>query len=335
MSKKNVKIPKSVLDLRISLKKFAKKNGIKISGKGLRKKEKKRNLKKLDRLYSEFACNGLNKAVKILAENPDIKKIDKVKEGVDNIITNPKTMKRIGKIYKKNRDSYQNMVFLPYMIMNTLMYYSSENISDDEKKVGEALDQESLISFCEKILKKEIKRYRKKGMDDVTAFQLATVIPTAKLFKNNNRVWYKRLLTAMYDLAKENPVDIEAIFRAILSVDKKKQISKKEFLNGFFSEFILQKNTNKNAKMTDSQKQLQEDLTERALVYMDNLKSSKLKELLRKYIKRRKTAEAYKNDSKRIIKFTDHANSNSPYVTIKKVLTSLIADNAQNELYLS
>ena len=333
MSKK-IKIPKSVLGLRMSLKKFAKKNGIKITKK-MKKREKKRNLKKLNSAYAEFAINGLNKAVKIMSENPEMKKIDKVKDGVDNIITNPIVMKRIAKVYKKDPSAYGNMMFLPYMIMNTILFYNSDNISEEEKKVGEQLDQESLITFCEKILKKEIKRYKKKGLDKVAAFQLATVIPTAKLFKNGNRMWFKRLILAMYDMAKEETVDVDMTVKSILALDKKKQISKKEFLNGFFSEFILQKNTNKNAKMSDAQKQLSEDLTERALVYMDNLKPSKLSDMLRKYIKRRKTAEQYKNDAKRIIKFTDHANSNSPYTTIKKVVTNLIADNAQNELYLS
>ena len=57
--------------------------------------------------------------------------------------------------------------------------------------------------------------------------------------------------------------------------------------------------------------------------------------MLRQYIKRRKTAESYKNDGKRVIKFTDHANSNSPYSHIKSVVQDLISDNSSNELYLS
>ena len=74
--KKKIKIPKSVLELKMSPKKFAKKHGIKVKGKGLSKGEKKRNIKKLRNSYSEAAINGLNKAVKILAENsPEGKKV--------------------------------------------------------------------------------------------------------------------------------------------------------------------------------------------------------------------------------------------------------------------
>lgn len=332
--KKKIKIPKSVLNLRMSPKKFAKKNSIRLKGKGMSKKEKKYNAKRLEKEYSEFAISGLNKAVKIISENPENKKIEKVKSGVENIIINQRVMKRIAKIYRKNPEMYPNMKYLPNMIMNTLVYYSSDAVPEDEKAVAESLDKEALIEFCEKILKKEIKRYKKQGMPDDIAYQLATIIPTTKLFKSS-RKWYKNLIIQMYEIAEHQTVDVDATLRAVSKVDKKKGISKKDFLQGFFSEFILQKNTNKTAKYNDTQKELHETLIDRTLVYLDAQKPRKLKEILKQYIKRRKTAEEYKNDTKRVIKFTDHANSNSPYETIKKVVQELIEDNSSNELYLS
>ena len=74
MSKeKKIKVPKSVLDLRMSPKKFAKKNNIRTNGKGLSKRERKHIKKRLEQAYAENAINGLNKAVKILAEHPENK----------------------------------------------------------------------------------------------------------------------------------------------------------------------------------------------------------------------------------------------------------------------
>lgn len=335
MSKK-IKIPKSVSELKMSPKKYAKKHNIRIKGKHLGKKEKKHNIKKLNNEYAENAINGLNKAVKILSEHPDDnKKITKVKDGVENIINNPEVMKKIAKLYKESPKSFPHMKFLPNMIMNTLLYYSSDAISDEEKEAGKDLDPDKLVKFCEAILKKEIKRYNNKGLNKKVSYQLATVIPTAKLFKNN-RQWYKRLIQQMYEIAaEEDNVDVDTILKAVLKVDKKKTIDKKDFLEGFFSEFILQKSSNKNSMFNDSQKELHEDLIERTLVYLDNLKSRKLKEVLKQYIRRRKKAEEYKNDGKRVIKFVDHANSNSSYTKIKTVVQDLIADNSSNELYLS
>lgn len=334
-SKKKIKIPKSVLDLRMSPKKFAKKNHIRISGKGITKREKKRNIKRLKVEYSEFALNGLNKAVKILAENnPENKKIQKVRSGVDNIISNPQVMKKVGKLYKKNPSNYQNMIYLPHMIMNTIMYYQRDDISDEEKEIGKSLDTEALIEFCEKILKKEIKKYKNHGLSDSMAYIMATTIPTTKLFKNN-RQWYKELIMQMYAMAENDEVNIDIILKAVTKIDKNKSVSKKDFLEGFFSEFIMKKTSNKNLSFTDTQKDLHEGLIERTLVYLDGLKPRKLREILKQYIKRRKTAESYKNDGKRIIKFVDYANSNSSYTTIKKVVSELIEDNASNELYLS
>lgn len=335
MAKKKIKVPKSVLDLRMSPKKFAKKHGIRLKGKGMSKSERKHNKKRLRKEYADCALSGLNKAVKILAENPsEGKKIGKVKDGVDNIIANSEVMKSVAKMYRKSPENYPNMIYLPNMIMNTLMYYQSESISDEEKEVGKSLDTEALIEFCEKILKKEIKRYRNLGLDDAVAYQVATVIPTTKLFKNN-RQWYRRLINELYSIATSQSVDVDLILKAICKIDKKKGIPKKEFLEGFFSEFILQKSTNKAHTFTDTQKELHENLTDRALIYMDSLKSRKLRDMLKTYIKRRKTAESYKNDTKRVIKFTDHANSNSSYTTIKAVVQELIEENSSNELYLS
>lgn len=332
---KKIKIPKSVLELQMSPKKYAKKHNIRLKGKHMSKREKRHNLKRLKREYAESAAAGLNKAVKILAENDsENKKVMKVKNGVDNIISNPGVMKKVSKLYRKSPDSYPNMVYLPYMIMNTIAYYRSDAISDEEKEIANELDAESLVLFCEKILKKEIKRYRNMGLDNELAFRIATTIPTAKLFRSN-RQWYTKLIRQMYDIALTKDVDVDITLRAVIKIDKKKQVTKRDFLEGFFMEFIMQRSSNKNAKFTESQKQLHEDLIARCLTYLDSLKGRKLREILKGYIKRRKKAEEYKNDGKRVIKFIDHANSNSPYTTIKSVVQDLIADNASNELYLS
>ena len=333
--KGKIKIPKSVMDLRISPKKFAKKNNIDIKGKGLSKKSKKRNIKRLREKYSESAIIGLNKAVKILSENSgEGKKILKVKDGVENIISNPEIMKRVAKIYGKNPDNYPNLIFLPHMIMNTIVYYSQDDLSEEEKAVGESLDKDGLIKFCEKILKSQIKRYGKLGMSRDVSYQLASVVPTTKVLKNN-RQWYKKLIQSLYMISEHENLDVDSVLMAVSKVDKKKSIDKKDFLEGFFSEFILTKSSNKNHSFTDTQKELHETLIERTLEYLDRIKSRRTRDILKTYIKRRKTAESYKNDTKRVIKFIDHAHSSSSYTNIKSVVQELISDNSTNELYLS
>ena len=183
-------------------------------------------------------------------------------------------------------------------------------------------------------MSKEIKRYAKFGLSDTVSYQLATVIPTPKLFKKKRgRVYYRRLIQTMYDIAEVQEVDVDAILQAIVKIDKK-AISKEDFLEGFFSEFIMRKSSNKTAKFTDTQKELHNAMMDRTLMYLNGIKKKKLRVILKEYIARRKTAEEYKNDSKRIIKFTEHANSNSPYENIKAVVMDLIESNSSNELYL-
>jgi predicted nucleic acid-binding Zn ribbon protein len=226
------------------------------------------------------------------------------------------------------------MIFLPNMIMNTLNYYSQEGLNEEEKAIAETLDSDKLIEFCQKILKKEIKRYKKLGMNNEVSYQLATVIPTTRLFKSN-RNWYRRLIDSLYTIAADHDIDLNMIMKAVLKIDKKKSIPRKDFLAGFFSEFIFRRTSNKNHSFNDNQKDLHNELIEKALEYLDNIKKGQCREILKNYIKRRKNAEANKNDSKRIIKFIDHANSNSPYVNLKAVIQELITDNSTNELYLS
>lgn len=218
--------------------------------------------------------------------------------------------------------------------MYTLEYYNSENASDEDKEIGKVLDVEALVKFCEKILKKEIKKYKKCGLDDAAAYELAAVSPTAKIYKNN-RERYRKLINRMYIMAANDTVDIEMVLKSVLKIDKKKAIDKKEFLTGFFGEFIMTMASNSKKTFTETQQELHENLIERTLVFLNEMKPKKLKELLKIYIKRRKTAEQYKKDKNRVIKFVDHATSNSPYETIKKVVQELISDNSANEMYLN
>jgi hypothetical protein len=334
--KKKINIPKSVLDLRLTPKKFAKKHGIRLKGKGLTKGEKKREIKRFKKLYSVAAITGLNKAVKILSEHPpEGKKIEKVREAVDNVIVNPGVMKRVAKLYSKDPKNYPNMMLLPNFITTTILYYNQDTLNEKEKEEGKNLDKDQLLEFCEKILKTKIRRYRKSGLSSSTSYQLATVIPTTNLLKNNNRQWNKKLIQSLYTIAETESVDLNMILSSVRTIDKKKSIKKNEFYEGFFSEFMLSKSSNRNHTFNDTQKDLHDSLIEKTLEYLENIKPRKCREILKGYIKRRKTAESYKNDSKRVIKFIDHANSNSSYTNIKSVVQELISDNSTNELYLS
>jgi len=242
-------------------------------------------------------------------------------------------MDRVIKLYNKNPDAYPHMVYLPAMIMNTIRYYSQDSLRDDEKEVSKAMDIEKLTTFCQKILKKNVKRYRNLGIDKVQAYVLATAIPSTRHFKDN-REWYRRTINTLYELSQDTIINIEECLSAIRKVDKKNKIGKKEFEENFYREFILQRKSNKMQSMTDSQKSTLEDLTMRCLDYMEALKPKKLRAMLRGYINNRKHAEKYKTDGKRVIKFVDYANNNSPYSNIKSVVQDLIDADGQNELYL-
>ena len=333
--KKKVKVPKSLFELKWSVSKFAKEKGIRLKGKGMSKKRKKEAKKKLRKMYALNMIGKLDKAVKIIASNPtDNKKILKLRSAIDNIIFNPEIMEQIAAIYKKDRKAYPNLMFFPYMITSTLLYYKREGLTDEEKEYGEKLDKEVLLDFCGRVLKKQIAHYESLGMDDATAFELACVIPDAEVF-TTHRQWYRRLIMKMYELAGLGPVDLDDILKAVRSCGKSKEITKKDFLEGFYTTFMMTKATNKIATYNDHQKELHETLINETLKYLEDQKDSKRRELIKGYIRARKNDEDKKRDGKRVIKFVDQANSNSAFTGLKSTVQDLISDNPNHELYLS
>lgn len=334
MAKTKIKIPKSVLELKCSPKKFGKKHGIRIK-KGMSKKEKKYFRKRLWKEYGNYAAAAMNVAVKLLAENnPDTHKLNKVKTGVENVITTPKAMDAVIKEYNKHPKRYPYMIYLPKMILNTIEYYSQEDIPEDDKELAASLNTNKMMKFCEKILKKQIKYYKKRGFSDTSAFVLASVAPSTKIFARGDH-YYRRLISELYKLAgvDDTPIDLNTVLNAIYKIDKH-YVDKKEFINKFFYNFILQRDSNRFKKFTSNQKELKDSLIDYALHYMDGLKPHKLRTMIRSYIKKRKHDEKLKNDSKRMINFLDHSLSNSPYLNIKKVVEDLVKENKSVETYL-
>lgn len=331
---RKIKVPKSLMTLAWSPEKYAKKKNYKLNSKKLSKKERKRLAKRFEEDYSKFVIKGMNRAVKILMENPseDNKKVVKLSEAVEKIIQNPKIMKKVAKKYTKESAMYENMMYLPSIIMNTIVYYNREDISDEDKEIAESLDKEFLVKFCEKILKKQIKRYKDEGLSQAMAFQLATTVPSAKCL--TNRLNYKRLIRSLYNASNSEDVDIYTILKSIRKVDRKKVISKEDLAKGFFGEVIFMKDSNKKHAMSDKEKEFHEDLIEKTIEYLDSISKAKSRDIIKEYIHRRKIAESYKTDCRRVIKFVDFANSNSTHTKLKSVIVDLIAAKSDNEIYL-
>jgi flagellar biosynthesis regulator FlaF len=333
--KKKIKIPKKVMQLKWSMGKFAKKNDLAVKKKA-KKKERKEAKRKLLRSYSEFVITRLNSAASILSKmgTEETRKSLELREAIIQIIAQNDVMKQIAKIYKKEPDNYPYIVYLPFMIRNAILYYSQDNLSEDDAKLAEMMDRDALVSISEAILKKQAKKYRENGLSKHIALEVASAIPTAKRISNNRR-WMKSLIQLLYELAEFEEVDFEAVLKTIPKLDKKPPYTRKEIREMFYRELIQARSSNKNHSFTESQKDLNEKFIESAMEYLNGLKHQKLRQILREYIKIRKKAEEHKNDGKRIIKFTDIANSNSDYEKIKTVVTELISDDSANELYLS
>ena len=320
------------------LKKFAKKNDIpyNLKGKDFSKKEKKKAAKEFNKEYASAQLDSLDKAVKILVQcgMQENKKIDKIKESVDDVIRNPSLMNDIIDIYKKDPKQHKWILYLPSMMVATIVYYQGKDLTDAEKKEAETVDVDMLMKFSEKILKKPIRKYIKHGLSTSAAFQMACAVPSLNVFTGRTVFFHRKFINTLFEIAKEEVVDIPTYFQAMFAMDKSEKFKKKEFLDEFCLQYLLRKQTNKSAKFTDNQKELQENLNTWALNHLNLIAKERSRSIIKNYIKARKRAEENKIDGTRVISLINHSNANSEYTRLRDVLLDLIKSNSQNELYL-
>ncbi len=336
--KKKIDIPDNVKQLGMAKKKFAKKNDLpyKMKGKEFSKKEKKNAVKEFNKEYASAQLEALDKAVKILVQcgMHESKKIDKLKERVDEVIRNQELMDGMISVYKKEPKEYKWILHLPGMITATILYYQKKDLTDEEKKEAEHLDVDMLMKFCEKILRKPIRKYMKHGLSASAAFQMACAVPTLNVFTWKTNYWHRKMINTMFEIAAEDVVDVPSYLQAIFSMDKNDKFKKKYFLDEFCLQYLLRKQTNKSAKFTDNQKELQENLNAWVLVHLNTIQKDRSRAIIKDYIKARKRAEENKVDGTRVIPLINHSNANSEYTRLRDVLLDIIKSNSQNELYL-
>lgn len=321
------KLPRTVKALDQKRKKWAKKNG-------LNYKDGKGNKKLAKEEYQEAFLEGLDRSMEIILHQPNSKIADRVKDKIDAALARPKRMAEAAKIYPEHRKEYRNIIYLPNMIMTTIRYLQNgaDKLEGKEKEIAASIDETALVDFCETILKKSMKHYTSYGLSRGAAFTLACLVPSAHILEKS--YWYRALLTTLYDMAETDTFEIETIFEAVTTVDKSKVLHKRDMKRKFWLEFILMKNSNRFKNLNESQKNLHEHLQNQALEYLNGLSKDELEAMLYKYIKRRRESENNNSDGRRIFRFVDHANSNSPYGKIKQVVEKIISAKPDYEVYL-
>ena len=237
-------------------------------------------------------------------------------------------------VYKKEPKEYKWILHLPGMITATILYYQKKDLMDEEKKEAEHLDVDMLMKFCEKILRKPIRKYMKHGLSASAAFQMACAVPTLNVFTWKTNYWHRKMINTMFEIAAEDVVDVPSYLQAIFSMDKNDKFKKKYFLDEFCLQYLLRKQTNKSAKFTDNQKELQENLNAWVLVHLNTIQKDRSRAIIKDYIRARKRAEENKVDGTRVIPLINHSNANSEYTKLRDVLLDIIKSNSQNELYL-
>lgn len=321
------KLPRSVKALSQSRKDWAKKNGLDYKddddNKDLAKKE-----------FIETFVEGLDRAMEIILDKPNSDLAKDVKREIEVALGRTKKIAAATKYYSEHRKKYQYIKYLPNVIVSTLKYVQSPSadLTAQEATLAKNLDEVVLHDFCKAILKKPCEHYEAIGLSNSAAMALASLVPSARILEKG--YWYRALIATLYSMAETDHFEIDDVFEAITTVDKNKVLRKRDLKRKFWLEFILMKNSNRFKDLNESQKTLHEHLQIKALEYMDTLSEDELEAMLLKYIKRRRESESTNSDGRRIFRFVDHANSNSPYTKIKKVVEKIIKGKSEYEAYL-
>ena len=226
--------------------------------------------------------------------------VNEIRNDLYEVITDPNFVKVTYKSVHKG-DGFENMILYPIVVQDIIEALSRQckaEPTDGQTKVVPEVDD--LLETSKEILAKRLKKAKKMGIDEATAYSCLSIIPTVDILdiknddKNRKKFYtYRKLLTAMYTLAKDKPLSvkvddlIEFIFR-----------KGEEYIPSFIACVILEKKERQNS-MTETQKQLFNDLTTWAFNTLETFDKETINLVLNLYVSVRKEDENNNRDSAR------------------------------------
>lgn len=225
--------------------------------------------------------------------------VKEIKNDLYEVITDPDFVKVTFKSVDKG-DGFENMVLYPIVVQDIGEALARQAKAEAAEGNNVVPDMDDMLETSKAILAKRLKKAKKMGIDEATSYSCLSIIPTVEILniKNDERsskkfYIYRKLLTAMYSLAKDKPLSVK-VDDLIEFVFRKGE----EYIPTFIACVILEKKERQNS-MTETQKRLFNDLTTWAFGKLETLDKETINLVLNLYVNVRKDDENNNRDSAR------------------------------------
>jgi hypothetical protein len=315
MSRKNVfELPKDVekfvkRPIDEDLKKFLKKNKDYY--------DKKKDCKKA---YYAVLTDLLPEVLHVLTKYGYREEVQKIKNDAYEKLIDIEYLKYLTKVVKKGEEEIQNIELFPIVANDIIreieaQYKKQLEANPDASKP----DLSDIVLLSRLILEKKIKKCVKKGIDELIAFDLLSIIPCKECMKDRQPMYRTRLfMEKLYAHAATKQIELEPIV---------KYIYKEDFASNLIG-FMLMERKDKTKNFNDLQKKFFIDSNEWLFNTLEEYDEESIRKILEAYLVMRKEDEKNGKDSERRY----HINSlpDKDYPRIKKVVTLLIKKDENN-----
>ena len=275
--------------------------------------------KELKQSYNMYLIDLLPRTIEFLIRSGHIKndEIQETKQAIYAKLVDEDFVKALRKELKNGND-IDNIKLLPIIIKDILVLTEKENrellAKDPNSKI---YDMSDLIEISQLILKKRLKKFEKAGIDQTIAFDVLSVIPTAKALETSQTYRIHAFFEVLYEHAKAKAIPFAAIMNTLVD-DKWFQV--------FIAFALLERKDIVTPKIGDIKENKKDDyISNWVFSTMEKLSKDEIEAILRAFVAGRKRDEAQGRDSNR-----RHALSSLPeadYPRIIKMVNKLISED--------
>lgn len=200
-------------------------------------------------------------------------------------------VKYLTKAYKNgDLDGMQNIELLPILLYEMIAEINKQNqIRKSENPEAALYDPSDLYNLAELILKKKLKKFAKKEVNENLAFDLLCVVPCKKAMKYSQYFRIKSVFDLMYQHAAKEKVDFKKVIKLLFKGEYDIEI-----IN-----YALQERKEKCEKFNASQKALFNDINEWVFNTLEDMNKDIIEDIISTYIKTRKRDASRGRDGNR------------------------------------
>lgn len=293
------------------------------------KKFKKKNediydsKKELREAYNSRLFDLLPDTIEFLVKFGHImnQEVQEVKNGIYEKLNDEKFCKALYKEIK-NGGELENIMLLPIILSDILRKVDAWNKELLAKNPNDNIYETShLIELSKLILKKKLKKFNKRNIDETLAFDILSVMPCDKIMEISKQYTIRMVYEVLYEHAKTKKISFDEIIKVLVN---------EKYVPAFILYALLERKE-RFANLNDSQKQLYLAISNWVFNTMENLEKDTIKEILESFVAIRKKDDRNGKDANR--RYALSTLSETDYPNITKMIKRIVSDDGDTQKY--